>query len=78
MSEVLARKEVDKILPIIKVLEDNGCITPKEAENVCDRSVATVRRYLSILTATGIVVADGKTNNIIYRVCDKALNRNRY
>ena len=52
----------------LKYLEEKGCITPKEAENVCDKSAATVRRYLGILTATGIVVAEGNTNNSIYRV----------
>ena len=68
LSEVLTKKDFDKVIPIIKYLEEKGCITPKEAENVCDKSAATVRRYLGILTATGIVVAEGNTNNSIYRV----------
>ena len=68
LSEVLTKKDFDKVIPIIKYLEEKGCITPKEAENVCDKSAATVRRYLGILTATGIVVAEGNTNNRIYRV----------
>lgn len=68
LSEVLTKKDFDKVIPIIKYLEEKGCITPKEAENICDKSAATVRRYLGMLTATGIVVAEGNTNNIIYRV----------
>ena len=68
LSEVLTKKDFDKVIPIIKYLEEKGCITPKEAENVCDKSAATVSRYLGILTATGIVVAEGNTNNSIYRV----------
>ena len=68
LSEVLIKKDFDKVIPIIKYLEEKGCITPKEAENICDKSAATVRRYLGMLTATGIVVAEGNTNNIIYRV----------
>ena len=71
MSEVLIKKDFDKVLPIVKALEEKGCITPKEAEDICDRSAATVRRYLGILTATGIVVAEGNTNNSIYRVIGK-------
>ncbi|NBK92457.1 DeoR family transcriptional regulator [bacterium 1XD21-13] len=67
MSEVLTKKDFDKVLPIIKVLEEKGFITPREAENVCNRSSATVRRYLGILTAAGIVQAEGNTNNSIYR-----------
>ncbi len=68
MSEVLTKKDFDKVLPIIELLEEKGSVTPKEAEGVCDKSSATVRRYLGILTATGIVVAEGNTNNCIYRV----------
>ena len=68
LSEVLTKKDFDKVIPIIKYLEEKGCITPKEAENICDKSAATVRRYLGMLTATGIVVAEGNTNNSIYRV----------
>ena len=68
LSEVLTKKDFDKVMPIIKVLEEKGSVTPKEAEGICDRSSATVRRYLGILTSTGIVVAEGNTNNSIYRV----------
>lgn len=68
LSEVLIKKDFDKVIPIIKYLEEKGYITPKKAESVCDKSAATVRRYLGILTATGIVVAEGNTNNSIYRV----------
>ena len=70
LSEVLTKKDFDKVMPIIKVLEEKGSVTPKEAEGICDRSSATVRRYLGILTSTGIVVAEGNTNNSIYRVAE--------
>ena len=71
LSEVLTKKDYDKVISIIKVLEEKGCVTPKEAEDICGRSAATVRRYLGILTTTGIVVAEGNTNNSIYRVKEK-------
>lgn len=71
LSEVLSKKDFDKVAPIIKVLEEKGCVTPKEAEDVCDRSAATVRRYLGILTETGIVVSEGNTNNSIYKVVER-------
>ena len=73
MSEVLVKKDFDKVLPIIKVLEEKGSITPKEAEKVCGRSAATVRRYLGLLTATRIVIPEGNTNNSIYRVAGNTL-----
>lgn len=68
MSEVLVKKDFDKVLPIIEILEQNGAVTPKEAEKACGKSSSTVRRYLGILTDSGIVVAEGSTNNIIYKV----------
>lgn len=40
-------------------------------KSICDRSPATVRRYLGILTATGVVAAEGNTNNSIYKVVKK-------
>ena len=70
LSEVLIKKDFDKVLPIIEILEENGIVTPKEAESACGKSSATVRRYLGLLTATGIVVAEGSTNNTVYRVVD--------
>lgn len=68
LSEVLTKKDFDKALPIIEILEEKGCVTPKEAVEVCNKSTATVRRYMRILTATGMIVAEGNTNNSIYRV----------
>ena len=68
LSEVLTKRDFDKVLPIIEILEEKGCVTPKEAVEVCNKSTATVRRYMSILTATGMIVAEGNTNNSIYRV----------
>lgn len=73
MSEVLVKKDFDKVLPIIKVLEEKESITPKEAEEACKKSAETVRRYLGVLTATGIVISEGNTNNSIYRVAKNTL-----
>ena len=70
LSEVLTKKDFDKVLPIVKILEEKKTITPKEAEVVCNKSTATTRRYLSILKDTDLVVAEGNTNNSVYRVID--------
>ena len=39
----------NKLLPIIEYLETYDSITPQEAERVCGKSAATVRRYLKSL-----------------------------
>ena len=71
LSEVLSPKEFDKVRPIVKLLEEKRYISPKEAEKVCGKSSATVRRYLNLLTNTGIIVSEGKTNSIIYKIVSK-------
>lgn len=67
LSEVLSKKEFEKMLPIINLLEKHENITPSMAIEVCGKSVATVRRYLKVLTDTGYVVSEGSTNKVIYK-----------
>ena len=70
LSEVLKAKDYEKVLPIIQILEKQLYITPREAMDASGKSSATTRRYLNILTATGKVVAEGSTNNIVYRIAE--------
>ena len=71
LSEVLSFKDLKKVQPIVKMLEEKGCITPKEAESVCGKSPATVRRYLNLLAGTGFVALEGNTNNTVYKIIKK-------
>lgn len=68
MSEAFAHKDYNKVSTIIGFMEEHGEITPKEAEAVTGKSAATVRRYFKMLTGTRYIVAEGSTNNIIYRI----------
>ena len=68
LSEVLSKKDYDKLEVIINFIEEHGEITPKEAENITKKSAATVRRYLKMLVDTGCIVAAGSTNNSKYHV----------
>ena len=68
MSEVLAQKDYSKVRAIVNFMEEHGEITPKEAESVTGKSAATVRRYFKILADTRYIVAEGNTNNIVYRI----------
>ena len=68
LSEVLAQKDYNKVSTIVSFMEKHGEITPKEAEAITGKSAATVRRYFKLLTGTGYIVAEGSTNNIIYRI----------
>lgn len=68
LSEVLSKKDYDKVKVIVDFIEKHGEITPKEAENITNRSAATVRRYLKMLVDTEWIVAEGNTNNSKYYV----------
>lgn len=68
LSEVLTQKDFIKLKPIIDILEKQNKITPQEAEKATGKSSATVRRYLNILVGTGKVIAEGNTNNTVYKV----------
>lgn len=68
MSEVLKPSDFCKAEKIIRFIEENGEITPKDAEMVSGKSPATARRYLKMLVGTGYVEAVGNTNNSVYRI----------
>lgn len=70
LSEVLKASDFYKLEKIIKIIEEKGEITPKEAEAVSGKSAATVRRYLKMLVGTGCIEAEGKTNNAVYKISD--------
>ena len=67
LSGVLAQKDYNKVSTIVSFMEEHGEITPKEAETITGKSAATVRRYFKMLTDTRYIVAEGSTNNIVYR-----------
>ncbi len=68
LIEVLSKKKYDKTSLIIKVLDEKGEITPEEAKLICEKSPATIRSYFKLLIVTGYVIAEGNTNNIVYKV----------
>jgi ATP-dependent DNA helicase RecG len=68
LSGVLKQSDFCKVEKIIKLIEEKGEITPKEAEAVSGKSAATVRRYLKMLVGTGYVQTEGNTNNSVYKV----------
>lgn len=69
LSEELKMSEFFKVEKIIKFIEENGEITPREAEKISGKSSATVRRYLKRLVETGYVKAEGQTNHSVYIDC---------
>ena len=68
LSGVLMQKDNGKVRRIVNYMEEHGEITPKEAETITGKSAATVRRYFKMLADTRYIVAEGSTNNIVYRI----------
>ena len=66
MSELLAPKDYERLLPVIKFLEENESIKPSEAEALLGKSPATSRRYLKTLVDAKVLEQHGKANNTIY------------
>lgn len=66
LSEVLSKKNYEKVLPIIEYIQRKERITPKEAEGIIGKSSATARRYMKILLDTGVIETEGSTNNLVY------------
>ena len=68
LTEVLTKKNYEKVLPLLKYLEKNGKITPQVAEMVIKKSKSTTYRYLTMLVETGYVEVSGNTNNAVYQL----------
>lgn len=68
LTEVLSKKNYEKILPIAIYLDEHKEITPQKAETIIKKSKSTVYRYLTMLVETGFVEVNGNTNNAVYRV----------
>lgn len=66
LSEVLSKKNYEKVLPVIEYVKDKEIITPKEAEEIIGKSPATARRYMKILLDTGLFESEGRTSNLVY------------
>jgi ATP-dependent DNA helicase RecG len=66
LSEVLSEDEIGKMLPIITRLQEQGSVSPKEAQELTGRSAATARRYLAVLCENGILERQGNTSARTY------------
>jgi ATP-dependent DNA helicase RecG len=66
LSELLSQNDFEKLLPVIKHLEENDSIRPNEAESLLGKSSATARRYLGILVDADVLNKQGKANATVY------------
>ncbi len=71
LKGVLSKSDLKKTSTIVEYLTKNGEIIPKTAEEITDKSPATVWRYLKILVCAGVVESEGGTNNLVYRLTDE-------
>ncbi len=68
LKQVLKPKDYDKLKLVIRELEKRDKITIQEVMAITTKSRITAWRYMQILVDLGVIVAEGNTNNMIYRV----------
>ena len=68
LKQVLKPKDYQKVEAIIKKLIIDRAITIPEVMKITGKSRTTAWRYMQKLVNLGVVLIDGKTNNIIYRL----------
>ncbi|MCR5502701.1 MAG: hypothetical protein K6F53_06815 [Lachnospiraceae bacterium] len=74
LKQVLKQQDFDKLLPIIERIELTGAISVRDAVELTGKSRATMWRYLKLLVDAGVVVAEGETNNSIYKLKSEYLS----
>lgn len=67
LKEVLKEADYRKVEAIAEYIDEHETVTSAEAKKTCGKSDSTVWRYLGILTETGYVVSEGKTNKSVFR-----------
>lgn len=67
LKEVLKEADFKRLLLLIEYLDEYDSITPAKAKEICGKSDSTTWRYLNMLTATGYVVSEGRTNDSVYK-----------
>lgn len=68
LKQVLKQKDFDKLVSVIRRLERQKKITIQEVMEETKKSRTTAWRYMQVLVDLGVVEAEGKTNNIVYRL----------
>jgi len=68
MKQVLKQADYDKVSLLLDLLEENGQMTIQEAMKLTGKARTTAWRYMKILEQAKVVVPEGDTNNVLYRL----------
>ena len=68
MKQVLKQADYDKVSLLLDLLEKNGQMTIQEAMKLTGKARTTAWRYMKILEQAKVVVPEGDTNNVLYRL----------
>lgn len=66
LKQVLKPKEYEKLKEVIAKLISDKSVTIQEVMHITRKSRTTVWRYMQKTVELDVVIADGKTNNIVY------------
>lgn len=68
LSRNLTEKEKGRILPIVEFLKVNDSITRKKAMEITGKGKSVASDYLKKLVELDVLVSEGQTNNLYYRI----------
>lgn len=68
LKQVLKPREYEKLKKVIAKLISDKSVTIQEVMHITQKSRTTAWRYMQKLVELGVVIADGKTNNIVYNL----------
>ena len=68
LKQVLKQADYDKVSVLLTTLEKNRQMTIQEAMTLTGKARTTAWRYMKILEQANVVIPEGDTNNVVYRL----------
>ena len=68
LKQVLKQADYDKVIPLLDPLEEKQQLSIQEVMALTGKARTTAWRYMKMLEAANVVVPEGETNNVVYRL----------
>jgi|GEM_PF-1219269 len=68
LKQVLKQADYDKVIPLLDPLEEKQQLSIQEVMVLTGKTRTTAWRYMKMLEEANVVVTEGETNNVVYRL----------
>ncbi len=68
LKQVLKQADYDKVIPLLDPLEEKQQLSIQEVMTLTGKARTTAWRYMKMLEEANVVVPEGETNNVVYRL----------